>query len=107
MCIRDRYSLENNEVSLIELLGKAKGLTAYAKSENIELIRIIEGQSVKLTINLADLTSLPEKNILLQPDDIVHVGATRAKQSDRDLGKVSLITSIVTGVAVIVSVFAK
>jgi len=102
-----RYSLENNEVSLIELLGKSEGLTTYAKTEHIELIRIINGQSVKLNINLSDLTSLPEKNIRLQPDDIVHIGATRAKQSDRDLGKASLITSIVTGVAVIISVFAK
>ena len=102
-----RYSLDNNEISLIEILGKAQGLTTYAKVENVELVRIINGQSVKLIINLADLTSLPEKNILLQPDDIVHVGATRAKKSDRDLGKASLITSIVTGVAVIVSVFAK
>ena len=92
---------------MIELLGKSEGLTNYAQTENIELIRIINGQSIKLNINLSDLASLPEKNIRLQPDDIVHVGAIRAKQSDRDLAKASLITSIVTGIAVILSVFSK
>ena len=102
-----RYSLDNETISLVEILGEAKGLTAYSKNESIELVRIINGQSIKLTVNLTDLASLPSKNIILQPDDIIHVGATKAKSNDRNLGKASLITSIVTGVAVIISVFAK
>ncbi len=102
-----RYSLDNETVSLIEILGEAKGLTAYSKNESVELIRILNGQSIKLSVDFSDLVSLPDKNIILQPDDIIHVGATKAKSNDRNLGKVSLITSIVTGVAVIISVFAK
>ena len=102
-----RYRLDNEMVSLVEILGEAKGLTAYSKNESIELVRIINRQSIKLTVNLTELVSLPNKNIVLQPDDIIHVGATKAKSNDRNLGKVSLITSIVTGVAVIISVFAK
>lgn len=102
-----RYSLDNETISLVEILGEAKGLTAYSQNEAIELVRIVNGQSIKLTVNLTDLASLPQKNIILQPDDIIHVGATKAKSNDRNLGKISLITSIVTGVAVIASVFAK
>lgn len=102
-----RYSLDNETISLVEILGEAKGLTAYSENEAIELVRIINGQSIKLTVNLTDLVSLPERNIILQPDDIIHVGATKAKSNDRNLGKISLITSIVTGIAVIASVFAK
>ena len=79
----------------------------WRKNEAIELVRIVNGQSIKLTVNLTDLASLPEKNIILQPDDIIHIGATKAKSNDRNLGKISLITSIVTGVAVIASVFVK
>ncbi len=102
-----RYSLDNETVSIVEILGEAKGLTAYSKNEAIELIRIVEGQSIKWQMNLTDLASLPSQNIILQPDDIIHVGATGAKANDRNLGKASLITSIVTGVAVIISVFVK
>ena len=102
-----RYSLDNEMVSLIEILGEAKGLTAYSKNESIELVRILNGQAIKLTVNLTDLASLPDRNIILQPDDIIHVGATKQKANDRNLGKASLITSIVTGAAVIISVFAK
>lgn len=102
-----RYSLDNESISLVEILGMAKGLTAYSKNEEIELIRIVKGQSIKLRVNLTDLAILPSKNIILQPDDIVHVGATKAKVNDRNLGKASLITSIVTGLAVIFSVFVK
>ena len=99
--------MDNETISLVEILGEAKGLTAYSENEAIELVRIINGQSIKLTVNLTDLVSLPERNIILQPDDIIHVGATKAKSNDRNLGKISLITSIVTGIAVIASVFAK
>ena len=102
-----RFSLDNETISLVDILGEAKGLTAYSKNESIELIRIVNGQSLKWSVNLTDLAILPSKNIALQPDDIIHVGATKAKANDRNLGKVSLITSIVTGVAVIFSVFAK
>jgi len=102
-----RYSLDNEAISLVEILGEAKGLTAYSKNEEIELIRIVNGQSIKWRANLTDLASLPSKNILLHPDDIIHVGATKAKANDRNLGKASLITSIVTGLAVIFSVFVK
>ncbi len=102
-----RYSLDNETISLVEILGEAKGLTAYSRNEEIELVRIVNGQSIKLTVDLTDLVTLPEKNIILQPDDIIHVGATKAKSNDRNLGKISLITSIVTGIAVIASVFAK
>ncbi len=102
-----RYSLSNETISLVEILGEAKGLTAYSKNEDIELIRIVNGQSIKWRMNLTDLASLPSRNIALQPDDIIHVGATKAKANDRNLGKASLITSIVTGVAVIISVFIK
>lgn len=102
-----RYSLDNETISLVEILGEAKGLTAYSKNEEIEIVRIVNGQSLKWRVNLTDLATLSSRNIVLQPDDIVHVGATKAKANDRNLGKASLITSIVTGAAVIISVFVK
>ncbi|MFK8104683.1 MAG: polysaccharide biosynthesis/export family protein, partial [Saprospiraceae bacterium] len=102
-----RYSLDNELLSLVDIIALANGLSTYAKNDEIELVRIIENHPVKLTINLTDLASLPQKNITLQPNDIIHVGATSSKGQDRNLGKASLITGIVTGVAVIISVFAK
>jgi len=100
-----RYSLENGKVSLIEMIGIAQGLTPYSKNEEIEVVRIMHGQPVKLTVNMVDLASLPRKNVLLQPKDIVYVGATKSKNNDRNLDKATLITSIITGIAVMISVF--
>lgn len=102
-----RYSLGNEMVSLIEALGIAGGLSIYSKNDEIEVVRIINGQSVKLTVDLTDLTSLPHKNILLHPDDIIHVGVTKRKDNDRNLEKTTLIASIVTGVAVFISVITR
>lgn len=102
-----RYSLNNEMLTLIDALAQAGGLGDYAQNDDVELVRIINGQSVKLSVNLLDLSSLPSQNIALQPKDIVYVGATRTKDQDRNLSKISLITSIATGLAVIISVFAK
>ncbi len=102
-----RYSLDNQMTTLIDILGESKGLTAYSKNEEIEVVRIINGESVKLRVDLTDLASIPQKNIALQPDDIIYIGATKRKENDRNLKKAGLISSIATGVAVIISVFAK
>lgn len=102
-----RYSLNNETLRLIDLLAEADGLSAYAKNDEVEIVRIIDDQSVKLRVNLRDLSSLPSKNIALQPNDIIYVGAIEAKDTDRNLSKISLVTSIATGLAVIISVLAK
>jgi len=102
-----RYNLENDAVSLIELLGMAEGLSNYSQNEKLEVIRIINDQPVKLTIDLTDLASLPQKNITLQRDDVVYIGPTKRKDKDRNLEKATLVASIATGIAVIISVFAR
>ena len=102
-----RYNLENETISLIEILGKAEGLSDYSQNDKVEVIRIINDKPVKLTIDLTDLASLPQKNITLQPDDVVYIGPTKRKAKDRNLEKATLVASIATGIAVIISVFAR
>lgn len=101
------YHIDNEKLTLIELLGMSKGLSPYAKNDQIEVIRTINGSKQKLNVNLRDLTGLADKNIFLQPDDIVYVAPEKTKVSDNNLQKASIVASILTGVAVIYSVFLK
>lgn len=102
-----KYPIDNEKMTLIELIGLSSGLSAYAKNDQIEVIREIDGEMVKLQINLRDLAGLAEKNIILQPEDVVYVAPARTKESDNNLQKASIVASILTGAAVIFSVFAK
>jgi len=102
-----KYPIDNEKITFIQLIGLSSGLSPYAKNNQIEVIRIINGEAVKLQINLRELAGLAEKNIVLQPDDVVYVAPERMKDSDNKLQKTSIIASILTGVAVVFSVFFK
>ncbi len=99
------YHIDNEKLSLIQLIGLSKGLSPYAKNDQIEVIRTIDDKTQKLSVNLRDLNGFSEKNIFLQPDDIVYVAPEKTKTSDTNLQKASIVASILTGVAVIYSVF--
>jgi len=85
-----KYMIDNEQMTLIELIGLSNGLS-----------------SVKLQVNLRELAGIEKKNIVLQPDDIVYVVPTKMKDSSKNLQKASIVAGILTGVAVIFSVFSK
>lgn len=101
------YNIDNEKLTLIQLIGLSKGLSPYAKNDQIEVIRTVNDKTEKLNVNLRDLTGLAEKNIFLQPDDIVYVAPEKTKVSDTNLQKASVVASILTGLAVIYSVVIK
>ncbi len=101
------YNIDNEKMTLIQLIGLSKGLSPYAKNDQIEVIRTVNNKTQKLNVNLRDLTGLSEKNIFLQPDDIIYVAPESTKVSDTNLQKASIVASILTGLAVIYSVIIK
>lgn len=102
-----KYAIDNEKLTLIDLIGLSNGLSPYAKNDQIEVIRLVDGQSVKLQLSLRELAGFSEKNIVLQPEDVVYVAPARVKESDNNLQKASIVASILTGAAVIFSVLVK
>lgn len=102
-----KYTLDNEQVTLIGMLGEARGLSNYARPSHVRVIRMIENRSVELQVDLTDLTVIPEYNVVLQPDDIVYVGANQKKGADERLRRATTISGILTGVAVLASFFLK
>ncbi len=102
-----KYTIDNEQISLIQLIGLSSGFSPYAKNDQIEVIRNVNGEAIKLQVSFRELTGLNQKNILLQPDDIVYVAPEKSKVSDDNLQKASIIAGILTGAAVIVSVLLR
>lgn len=102
-----KYKIDNEEVNIIQLLGEAEGFTKYAMMSDVQLIREVNGLAVKFPINFTGLDALNSGNAILQPDDIVYIPPIKKKGTDDALTRVVPIVSIATGVAVLVSVFAK
>ena len=101
-----KYRIDNEEVNLIELLGEAEGYTLYAKMDEVQLIREVNGKNVKFPIDFTGIGSLNTGNAILNPDDIIYVPAIKRKSSDEALKRAIPIASIATGIALIVAAFA-
>jgi polysaccharide export outer membrane protein len=101
-----KYRIDNEEVNLIELLGEAEGYTLYAKMDEVQLIREVNGKVVKFPIDFTGLGSLNTGNAVLNPDDIIYIPAIKRKSSDEVLKRAIPIASIATGIALIISAFA-
>jgi len=102
-----KYELDNEKVTLVQILGEAKGLGDYSNNKKIKVIRDVAGQAVELVIDMTDIIATTDYNITLQSKDIVYVEPTKKKSEDNALRKAAPIASLVTAVAVLVSVLAK
>jgi polysaccharide export outer membrane protein len=68
------YSL-NTETSVLQLIAQAGGLTAYAKRENITVLRFENGKQQRLPFRYKEVVQgkNTEQNVALRPGDIVVV----------------------------------
>ena len=102
-----KYQLDNEELTLVELLGQTEGYTKYAKLEDIQLIRQVNGKMVKFPIDFSQLKSLDTQNASLKPGDIVYIPPTKKKASDITTSRVIPVVSILTGIALVLSSFRR
>lgn len=101
-----RYQIDNETITLIELIGKAEGITKYAKADEVRIMRKnVAGMVEEVRINLTDINSLAENNYILKPDDIIYIPPSKMKNFDTTLGKLTPIAGVLTSFAVIFSVF--
>ncbi|MCU0347589.1 MAG: polysaccharide export protein [Saprospiraceae bacterium] len=102
-----RYPLDNEQMSLVEILGSAAGLTHYAKGHEVKVIRQVQNRPVELVVDLTDLVTFNEYNVQLQPDDVVYIGPNENKGADEKLRRGTTIAGIVGGIALALSVILR
>jgi polysaccharide export outer membrane protein len=91
--------LENDDISLLEVLALAGGIDQGGKAHNIRLIRGDLHRPQVYQIDLSTLAGMRKAMTDIQPDDIVYVEPVReiVTESIRDLATVlGLITSTIT-----------
>lgn len=93
------YVLEEEETSLVELLGAAQGMTNYANFKNVRLVR----DSVSYTLNLSRMDQQLQQNILLQSGDLVIVSSKRGKTLDLKAPTLIPFASAITAIAIVLS----
>lgn len=101
-----RYQIDNETITLVELIGKAEGLTKYAKADEVRIVRKSStGEIQEVIVNLTTFSSITDNNYVLTPDDIIYIPPSKMKKFDNTLEKITPIVGVLTSVAVIFSVF--
>jgi len=105
------YSIPEEKVTILELVGLAGDLTIYGRRDNILVIREKEGKREFGYINLKDPNIFQSPYFNLQQNDVVMVQANNKKQTGsdqqlfRNLTIVSAIASIVSVGAIVYNIF--
>jgi polysaccharide export outer membrane protein len=105
------YSIPEEKLTIIELVGLAGDLTLYGRRDNILVIREKEGKREFGYINLKDPQVFQSPYFNLQQNDVVMVQANKRKQTGseqeltRNLTIVSAIASIISIGAIVYNIF--
>lgn len=92
--------LQNENMSVIEVLASSEGLDLGAKAQNIKLIR---GENV-FRINLSTISGMKQTNMSVEPGDIIYVEPWRRPwlETLRDISPaLSIVTSVLTLIVVV------
>jgi polysaccharide biosynthesis/export protein len=105
------YSIPEEKVTILELVGLAGDLTLYGRRDNILVIREKEGKREFGYINLKDPQVFQSPYFNLQQNDVVMVQANKRKQTGtdqelyRNLTILSAVASIISIGAIIYNIF--
>lgn len=96
--------LDEDNISLIELIGRAEGFDYYADKSKVKLIRKVNGASKEYVLDLTEMNTYDQADILIQPGDVVYVPNRNGKAFDKKSGRMLPFIGLVSSIAVIFSV---
>jgi polysaccharide export outer membrane protein len=98
-----KYLLERDINSLVELIGRSEGMTSFAKSSQIQVIR----DNICYKIDLTKMNQFEASNIYLKSRDIVYVPAAKTKKLHERAPTLIPFATMLTSVGVLISVLSK
>jgi polysaccharide export outer membrane protein len=73
---------DRRSISLIEVMARAEGFNSTAAPKNARVIRPVPGSNrIEIAVNLSDVLAGKKKDMMLQPDDILYVPSSYAKNA--------------------------
>lgn len=97
--------VDKDQNSLLEMISKTGGFDFYANLKAIKILRQ-QGEDVKVTnIDLTKADDILNKNIQLQPGDIVIVPSKKNKEFDKRISVIIPFTTTISAAAIIMGLF--
>jgi polysaccharide biosynthesis/export protein len=97
------YIFSADKVKITDLIGKAQGLTDYAKARKIKVLR----ENQEIIIDLTNSASIASKAYTIYPGDVIYIPPTSGKAWEKFSSKLIPIASLITAIALVYSVTNK
>jgi polysaccharide export outer membrane protein len=97
------YAIQNEQVTLPEVLGMAGDLSQYADRRKLRIIREEGGQRSDFFVDLTEAESLSASRYFLHPNDIVYVQPLPRRAFQNISPSVTLFTSLLTTTIIVLT----
>jgi len=97
------YTVPNEKISILDVIGLAGDLTIYGKRDNILLIRETERGKEMIRFNLNDSKFFDSPYFYMRQNDVVYVEPAKSKIASTDAAKLRLLP-LITAVASLASI---
>lgn len=104
------FEVPDEQISVLEAIGLAGDLTPYGRRDNVLVIRDNNGKKEMGRIDLNASSSLSSPFYYLSQDDIVYIEPNKRKLPNSDqtvIRNLSIVTSIVSTLALVITLFKK
>jgi polysaccharide export outer membrane protein len=105
------YTIPNDQVTILQALGYAGDMTVFGKRSNVLLIRDNSGRKEYVRLDLNNSQVLNSPYYYLQQNDVIYVEPNKTKMINVDNQNtslyISIISTVVTTAAVLISLFRK
>lgn len=96
-----QFSIERDEVSLLDALAMAGDMTIYGERNGVAVIRKIDGKSVVSYLDLRNKETIESPFFHLQPNDVVYVKPNRYKAANAEINQnrsfwISIVSTLVS-----------
>jgi len=96
--------LDEDQIPLLDLLAKAEGFDYYADRSQLKLVRKKEGLPVEYIIDLTQMETYEQSNILIRPGDVIYVPNKNGKAFDKKSNRMVPFLGVISSIAVLISV---
>jgi len=96
--------LDEDQIPLLDLLAKAEGFDYYADRSQLKLVRKKEGLPVEYIIDLTQMETYEQSNIMIRPGDVIYVPNKNGKAFDKKSNRMVPFLGVISSIAVLISV---
>jgi len=96
--------LDEDQVPLLDLIAKAEGFDYYADRSQVKLVREKNGLPKEYIIDLTQMETYQQSNILIRPGDVIYVPNKNGKAFDKKSNRMLPFLGVISSLAVLISV---